>query len=106
MIAALTGLLGSVFAYFLGYLSVRKPGKVGKIVNLFSISTIAIPGLVLGIGYMLLFKFSNGFFFGTFLILIFVNTFHFLGSPFIMAKNCLMKINKDFKISNFMKTIK
>ena len=98
LIAVLTGLVGTIFAYFLGYLSVRKPGKVGKIVNLFSISTIAIPGLVLGIGYMLLFKFSNGFFFGTFLILVFVNIFHFLGSPFIMAKNCLTKINKDYEV--------
>ena len=98
LIAFLTGLLGTVFAYFLGYLSVRKEGKVGKVINLLSISTIAIPGLVLGIGYMLLFKNTNGFFYGTVLILIFVNVFHFLGSPFIMAKNCLTKINKDYEV--------
>lgn len=93
-----TGLIGTLFAYFLGYLSVRKPGKAGKIINLFSISTIAIPGLVLGIGYMLLFKNTNGYFYGTMIILIFVNVFHFLGSPFIMAKNCLTKINKDYEV--------
>ena len=98
LIALFTGLIGTIFAYFLGYLSVRKSGKVGKIINLLSISTIAIPGLVLGIGYMLLFKTTNGFFYGTILILIFVNIFHFLGSPFIMAKNCLTKINKDYEV--------
>ena len=98
LIAVLTGILGTIFAYFLGYLSVRKSGRAGKIINLLSISTIAIPGLVLGIGYMLLFKGTNGFFYGTIAILVFVNVFHFLGSPFIMAKNCLTKINKDYEV--------
>ena len=98
LMSLITGLIGTLFAYFLGYLSVRKPGKAGKIINLFSISTIAIPGLVLGIGYMLLFKNTNGFFYGTIAILVFVNVFHFLGSPFIMAKNCLTKINKDYEV--------
>ena len=86
LIAVLTGILGTIFAYFLGYLSVRKSGRAGKIINLLSISTIAIPGLVLGIGYMLLFKGTNGFFYGTIAILVFVNVFHFLGSP-LSAKN-------------------
>jgi len=98
VIALLTGLLGTAFAYFLGYLSVRKTGKIGKVVNLLSISTIAIPGLVLGIGYMLLFKTTTGFFYGTVIILVFVNMFHFLGSPYIMAKNCLTKINRDYEV--------
>ena len=98
ILSLLTGLIGTILAYLLGYLSVRKEGKMGKVINLFSISTIAIPGLVLGIGYMLLFKSTNGFFFGTMLILITVNVFHFLGSPFIMAKNCLTKINKDYEV--------
>ena len=98
LIAVLTGAVGTALAYFLGYLSVRKEGKIGKAVNLLSISTIAIPGLVLGIGYMLLFKNTNGFFYGTIIILIFVNVFHFLGSPYIMAKNCLTKINRDYEV--------
>ena len=98
LIAIFTGILGTLFAYFLGYLSVRKSGNLGKVINLVSISTIAIPGLVLGIGYMLLFKKTNGFFYGTMLILIFANIFHFLGSPYIMAKNCLTKINKDYEV--------
>ena len=98
LIAVLTGVVGTIFAYFLGYLSVRKSGKIGKVINLLSISTIAIPGLVLGIGYMLLFRKTNGFFYGTIIILIIVNIFHFLGSPFIMAKNCLTKINKDYEV--------
>ena len=37
-------------------------------------------------------------FYGTIAILVTVNIFHFLGSPYLIAKNCLTKINKDYEI--------
>ena len=77
-LAFLTALLGTCFAYLLGYLSVRKTGRMGKVIDLLALSTIAIPGIVLGIGYIFLFKGTNGTFYGTILILIVVNIFHFL----------------------------
>ena len=97
-LAVLTALLGTSFAYLLGYLSVRKTGKMAKVVDLLALSTIAIPGLVLGIGFIFLFKGTNGYFYGTILILIVVNVFHFLGSPYLLAKNCLSKINSDYEV--------
>lgn len=93
-----TALAGTCFAYLLGYMSVRKSGKAGKAVDLLAVSTIAIPGLVLGIGYIFLFKGTNGSFYGTILILIVVNIFHFLGSPYLLARNCLSKINADYEV--------
>ena len=98
LLSALTALTGTCFAYILGYMSVRKSGKAGKAVDLLALSTIAIPGLVLGIGYIFLFKGTNGAFYGTILILIVVNVFHFLGSPYLLAKNCLSKINSDYEM--------
>lgn len=98
VLAALTALAGTCFAYLLGYQSVRKQGRMGKVIDLLALSTIAIPGLVLGIGYIFLFKGTGGAFFGTMLILIVVNIFHFLGSPYLMAKNCLNKINRDYEV--------
>ena len=98
LLAVFTGFFGTCFAYFLGYMSVRKKGRVGNVVDLFSLATIAIPGLVLGIGYIFLFKGTNGFFYGTIFILIIVNIFHFLGSPYLLAKNCLSKINSDYEV--------
>ena len=95
LLAGLTALIGTCFAYLLGYLSVRKSGKMAKAVDLLALSTIAIPGLVLGIGYIFLFKGTNGFFYGTLFILIVVNIFHFLGSPYLLARNCLSKINSE-----------
>ncbi len=97
-LSVLTALFGTCFAYALGYMSVRKTGKLGKVVDLLALSTIAIPGLVLGIGYIFLFKGTNGVFYGTILILIVVNMFHFLGSPYLLAKNCLNKINSEYEI--------
>ncbi len=97
-LALLTALVGTCFAYLLGYMSVRKTGRMAKAVDLLALSTIAIPGLVLGIGYIFLFKGTNGTFYGTILILIVVNIFHFLGSPYLLAKNCLSKINSEYEV--------
>ena len=97
-LAVLTALAGTSFAYLLGYFSVRKKGRMAKAVDLLALSTIAIPGLVLGIGYIFLFKETNGTFYGTILILIVVNIFHFLGSPYLLAKNCLNKINSEYEV--------
>ncbi len=97
-LAALTAAAGTCFAYLLGYLSVRKGGALAKAVDLMALATIAIPGLVLGIGYIFLFKGTNGAFYGTIWILAVVNVFHFLGSPYLLAKNCLSKINSDYEV--------
>ena len=97
-LALLTALLGTGFAYLLGYLSVRQTGRMGKAIDLLALSTIAIPGLVLGIGFIFMFKGTNGTFYGTILILIVVNIFHFIGSPYLLAKNCLNKINSEYEV--------
>lgn len=97
-LAMLTASFGTCFAYLLGYMSVRKTGRLGKAVDLLALSTIAIPGLVLGIGFIFLFKGTNGAFYGTILILVVVNIFHFLGSPYLLAKNCLNKINSEYEV--------
>ena len=98
LLALLTAAVGTCFAYLLGYLSVRKAGRLGKAIDLLALATIAIPGLVLGIGFIFLFKGTNGRFYGTILILIVVNIFHFLGSPYLLAKNCLNKINSEYEV--------
>ena len=98
LISFLVGLIGTIIAYTLGYLSARKPGKLGKLINFIAMGTIAIPGIVLGVGYIFLFKGTKGVFYGTTIILVVVNIIHFLGSPYLMAKNFLSKINKDYEI--------
>ena len=98
LLSFLTASIGTAFSYQLGYLSARKQGNMGKVVDLLALSTIAIPGLVLGIGYIFLFKSTNGSFYGTIMILVAVNIIHFLGSPYLLAKNCLNKINSEYEV--------
>ncbi len=98
IMASFTGALGVVLAFLSAYFAERFPGKFGRFIYLFAIATIAIPGIVLGVGYIFLFQGTRGFFYGTMAILVVVNVFHFFGSPFLMAKNSLAKINKDYEI--------
>lgn len=98
LIAVLTGIIGTIFAFSAAYFSARIEGILGRILNFLAMASIAIPGIVLGIGYIFIFQGTNGYFYGTIAIIVAVNIAHFLGSPFIMAKNCLSKINKDYEI--------
>lgn len=93
----LVGLFGTVAAYLTAYFTSRVPGKLGKGIHFVSVSSIAIPGLVLGVGYILMFKGTVGFFYGTMAILVVVNVIHFFGSPYLMAKDSLSKMNKEYE---------
>ena len=97
IIAFLSALVGTVIAYIAGYSASRAKGKFAKAVHLFSIATLAVPGLVLGIGYVFLFKGTKGIFYGTISILIVANAIHYFSSPYLMAKNAFNKINKDYE---------
>lgn len=97
VISLLVGLIGTVLAYIIGYVSTRCKGKLKKPLHLFSIATLAVPGLVLGLGYVFLFKSTKGFFAGTILILVIVNMIHYFSSPYLMSKNAFGKINRDYE---------
>jgi iron(III) transport system permease protein len=91
MIALGTASLGTALSYIVAYFTARTPGKSSKVLHLVSITSLAIPGLVLGLSYVLFFKAS--FIYGTLAMLILVNTVHFLASPYLMAYNSLGKLN-------------
>lgn len=97
VISILVGLVGTVLAYLIGYVSTRCKGKLAKPLHLFSIATLAVPGLVLGLGYVFLFKSTKGWFAGTIIILVVVNMIHYFSSPYLMSKNAFGKINRDYE---------
>ena len=102
IISLLAGLFGTIFAYVCGYVATRTKGKMAKSLHLIAISTLAVPGLVLGLGYVFLFSDTNGwdttgYFAGTIAILVVVNIIHYFSSPYLMAKNAFEKINKDYE---------
>ena len=95
IIAVIVSLLGSAFSWFCAYFTSRTPGKSSRVLHLISITSLAIPGLVLGLSYVLFFK--GSFLYGTFAILVLANTIHFMASPYLMAYNSLGKINSNLE---------
>jgi iron(III) transport system permease protein len=91
IIAVWVSVLGTALAWITAYFTARTPGKTSRILHLISITSLAIPGLVLGISYVLFFK--GSFIYGGLAMLILVNTVHFLASPYLMAYNSLGKLN-------------
>jgi iron(III) transport system permease protein len=95
IIALGVSFLGTVLSYTIAYFTARTPGKSSKALHLISITSLAIPGLVLGLSYVLFFK--GSFIYGSLLILILVNTVHFMASPYLMAYNSLGKLNENLE---------
>ncbi len=96
LIAFLTSIFGTIISYFAAYTSARINSKTSKIIHILSISSLAIPGIVLGLSYTI--TFNNSFIYNTFIILIIVNIVHFMASPYLMAYNALNKVNPNFEI--------
>jgi iron(III) transport system permease protein len=102
IIALGVSILGTVLSYVIAYFTART-GKIAgggfapgaRILHLVSITSLAIPGLVLGLSYVLFFK--GSFIYGTLAILILVNTVHFMASPYLMAYNSLGKLNNNLE---------
>jgi iron(III) transport system permease protein len=102
IIALGVSLLGTVLSYVIAYFTARTGKTAGgnfvsgtRILHLISITSLAIPGLVLGLSYVLFFK--GSFIYGTLAILILVNTVHFMASPYLMAYNSLGKLNANLE---------
>ncbi|WP_139653403.1 ABC transporter permease subunit [Raoultibacter phocaeensis] len=95
LIAFAVAAIGTVLAYFAGYITARIKGRTGRILHLVAITTLAIPGIVLGLSYVLFFK--GTFIYGTFAILILANLIHFFASPYLMAYNSLGKANENLE---------
>ncbi len=94
-VALSVAVLGTVLAYFAGYITARMGGKFARVLHLVCITTLAIPGIVLGLSYVGFFK--DTFIYGTFALLILVNLIHFFASPYLMAYNSLGKVNANLE---------
>lgn len=95
LIALLTAVIFTAIAFFAAYLAARTRARSAKLLHLLAMTTAAVPGLVLGLGYALAFR--GGAFYGTFAILVMVNGVHFLASPYLMIYNSLGKLNAELE---------
>ena len=88
-------MIGTAVSYLTAYLTARSRGISSGLLHLISITSLAIPGMVLGLSYSLFF--GGSFLAGTLSILILVNMVHFFASPYLMAYNSLGKLNENLE---------
>lgn len=95
VIAVVVSFLGTALAVVNAYMTARLKTKLSYLLHLMSITSLAIPGLVLGLSYVMFFKSTP--IYGTFAIIFLVNSMHFFSSPYLMAYNTFGKINENLE---------
>lgn len=95
-IALLTSLVGTCLSYFSAYVTSRSQKAISNgVLHFISMLSLAVPGIVLGLSYVLTFK--NVPIYGTIFILVVVNIAHFFSSPYLLAYNSLSKFNPNLE---------
>ncbi len=97
IVAFLTALLGSLLVYACALVSARRGEHrhYGKIPDTVSLITNTIPGMVLGVAYLLTFR--GTFLQNSFAVLILCNIVHYFSSPYLMMKSSLEKLNASWE---------
>lgn len=95
VIALVVSILGTVLATVNAYMTVRLRTKLSGALHLMSVLTLAVPGLVLGLSYILFFKGMP--IYGTLAMMFLVNTVHFFASPYLMMYNTFGKIDMNLE---------
>lgn len=95
LIAICVSAVGVIFAIFIAYITARTHSKIGKYLHLLGMSMAAIPGVVLGLSFVLFFNGSP--LYGTLAILVIVNVVHFFASPYVMIYNAFLKVNNNLE---------
>lgn len=96
-VASTTALFGTIIVYGTALISARKSShqNLGKIPDAVSLVTNTIPGMVLGVAYLLTFKGTP--LHNSFIIMIICNIVHYYSSPYLMMKGGLEKLNASWE---------
>lgn len=110
IMSILTAIIGTIFVFLFAYLSekVQKASHLKSFAYFLTSLPMALPGLVLGISYVLFFNkmefnlgdtiyiknIFNGLY-GTLLIMVLCNVVHFFSVPFITATTAIKKVDKE-----------
>lgn len=95
VIALCVAALGVIIAFACAYITSRIGGIGSGFLHLISMMTLAVPGMVLGLSYVM--TFNGTFLYGTLAILILVNSIHFFSSPYLMIYNSMGKLNPNLE---------
>ena len=97
IVAILTAVTGTLVVYGAALAVARSAihSRLKKIIETIALVTNTVPGMVIGIAYLLMF--SGSPLQNTFIIIIVCNIVHFFSSPYFMMKNSLMKMNAGYE---------
>ncbi len=95
IIAVATAVIGTLIGFITAYLTSRVKGGISRVLHLLVLTFMAIPGIVLGLSYVI--AFSGSFIEGTIVILAMVNVAHFVSSPYLMMYNTFGKMNENLE---------
>lgn len=97
LVALSTALLGTVIVYASALVSARhnEYRRFGKLPDSISLVTNTIPGMVLGVAFLLTFKGTP--LHNSFIVLIICNVIHYFSSPYLMMKGSLEKLNASWE---------
>ncbi|MDQ0861730.1 putative 2-aminoethylphosphonate ABC transporter permease subunit [Bacillus sp. V2I10] len=110
--AVLTAVFGTIFTFTFAYMIEKFRGMIGlrKLSTFLSLIPLAVPGLVIGLGYIFFFSKQNlsifgytvanpfHFLYGTIAIIVIANIVHFYSVSFITATTALKKLDKEFEL--------
>jgi len=97
VVSFISAIVGVIICYVAAIIRAR--GKMPRFmqvsIDIISSLTNALPGMVLGIGFMFAFKGTT--LQNTYFILIVCNVVHFFSTPYVMIKNAFMKMNSTWE---------
>ena len=97
IMSACTALFGTLLAYGAALITSRSTlsGRYKRTIDSISLVTNAIPGMVLGVAYMLLFPGTS--LQNTLTLMVLCNIVHYFSTPYLMMKNSLSKMNAGWE---------
>lgn len=95
VIALFVSIIGSALSFGVAYFANRDHRRLmRKILYFISILSYMFPGLIYGIGYMIMYK--GSVLYNSYIILIMVNIAHFFASPFLLAYYSLNNMSPEY----------
>lgn len=95
VIALFTALVGTAVAFICANVTARGGARSSRFLHLLAIMPLAIPGIVLGLSYILFFNGTP--IYRTLMIIVLANTIHFFSSPYLMIYNSIGKLNPNLE---------
>ncbi|PTI74889.1 iron ABC transporter permease [Staphylococcus succinus] len=99
-VAVSTALFGTIISFCGALINIRTNLKAKQSIKMISMITTTVPGMILGLSYLLVFQGSS--IKGTFLIIIISIIVHYYTTPFLMAKSALEKLNPSWDITSVL----